>query len=74
MRLWMSGVELGVYMFAGYAMQAIGLQYTSASRSAFLLYLNVKLVPMFELSPSRLINPLIDQLKACSLFRCRCRY
>jgi drug/metabolite transporter (DMT)-like permease len=47
MRLWMSGVELGVYMFAGYAMQAIGLQYTSASRSAFLLYLNVKLVPMF---------------------------
>ena len=29
-----------------YALQAIGLQYTSASRSAFLLYLNVKLVPL----------------------------
>ena len=29
-----------------YALQAIGLQFTSASRSAFLLYLNVKLVPL----------------------------
>jgi len=27
-------------------MQAVGLRYTSASRSAFLLYLNVKLVPV----------------------------
>ena len=44
---WKAGLELGVWMFAGYAMQSIGLQYTTASRSAFLLYLNVKLVPIF---------------------------
>jgi len=43
--LWRSGAELGFWMFAGYALQSIGLQFTSASRSAFLLYLNVKLVP-----------------------------
>jgi drug/metabolite transporter (DMT)-like permease len=47
--VWQSGIELGVYTFAGYAMQSIGLQYTSASRSAFLLYLNVKLVPLLGL-------------------------
>ncbi len=44
-----AGAELGVYTFAGYAMQSIGLQYTTASRSAFLLYLNVKLVPILGL-------------------------
>ena len=47
--VWAAGAELGLYTFAGYAMQSIGLQYTSASRSAFLLYLNVKLVPVFAL-------------------------
>ncbi|KAA8498803.1 putative transporter [Porphyridium purpureum] len=40
------GCELGAWMFAGYALQSAGLQYTDASRSAFLLYLNVKLVPV----------------------------
>lgn len=42
---WRYGSELGAYMFAGYAAQAIGLAYTTAQRSGFLLYLNVKLVP-----------------------------
>ncbi|KAL1523058.1 hypothetical protein AB1Y20_018018 [Prymnesium parvum] len=46
---WRAGVELGGWMFAGYALQAFGLQFTTASRSAFLLYLNVKLVPLFAL-------------------------
>eukprot|EP00624_Nannochloropsis_granulata_P000580 evm.model.NODE_12264_length_9147_cov_31.268940.2 len=45
--LWKAGAELGVWMFLGFALQALGLQYTSASRSGFLLYLNVKLVPLF---------------------------
>jgi len=45
---WKYGAELGIYMFLGYAFQAIGLQTTTASRSGFLLYLNVKLVPFFS--------------------------
>ena len=45
---WRAGAELGVWMFLGYAFQAVGLQTTSASRSCFLLYLNVKLVPIFS--------------------------
>lgn len=45
---WRYGIELGVYMFLGYAFQAIGLETTTASRSGFLLYLNVKLVPFIK--------------------------
>lgn len=45
---WRYGIELGIYMFLGYAFQAIGLETTTASRSGFLLYLNVKLVPFFS--------------------------
>jgi drug/metabolite transporter (DMT)-like permease len=38
-------LELGLYTFLGFAFQSIGLETTTASRSAFLLYLNVKIVP-----------------------------
>ena len=40
------GLDLSVYLFAGYALQSLALLTTSASRSAFLLYLNVKFVPL----------------------------
>mmetsp|Transcript_10982 Transcript_10982/g.33687 ORF Transcript_10982/g.33687 Transcript_10982/m.33687 type:complete len:409 (+) Transcript_10982:86-1312(+) len=40
-----SGAELGFWMFAGYALQSLGLLTTTAGKSAFLLYLNVKIVP-----------------------------
>eukprot|EP00588_Corethron_pennatum_P014641 CAMPEP_0194269908 /NCGR_PEP_ID=MMETSP0169-20130528/4003_1 /TAXON_ID=218684 /ORGANISM="Corethron pennatum, Strain L29A3" /LENGTH=418 /DNA_ID=CAMNT_0039011755 /DNA_START=237 /DNA_END=1490 /DNA_ORIENTATION=+ len=42
---WRYGAELGAYMFAGFAAHAVGLTYTTAQRSGFLLYLNVKIVP-----------------------------
>lgn len=42
---WRWGLEMGFYMFLGYAFQAIGLENTTAQRSGFLLYLNVKFVP-----------------------------
>lgn len=45
-RTWLAGTELAAYMFAGYAFQAVGLLTTTASRSGFLLYLNVKFVPL----------------------------
>jgi drug/metabolite transporter (DMT)-like permease len=46
---WAAGMELGAFSFVGFALQAVGLQFTTASRSAFLLYLNVKLVPVLAL-------------------------
>ncbi|GMI14768.1 hypothetical protein TrLO_g4331 [Triparma laevis f. longispina] len=42
------GLDLGLWMLLGYAFQAVALETTSASRSAFLLYLNVKFVPFFQ--------------------------
>ncbi|CAM9585954.1 unnamed protein product, partial [Phaeothamnion confervicola] len=47
---WRAGSELGLWMFLGFGFQAVGLASTTASRSAFLLYLNVKakqFVPFF---------------------------
>ena len=41
------GAEMGTWMFVGFALQAIGLETTTAQKSGFLLYLNVKLVPFF---------------------------
>lgn len=43
-----AGAELGLYTFLGFGFQAIGLETTSATRSAFLLYLNVKFVPILS--------------------------
>lgn len=44
---WIDGVWLGVLMFVGYATQALGLETTSANRSAFITGLNVVMVPLF---------------------------
>ena len=46
---WRWGCELGVWSFLGFALQTVGLETTTATRSAFLLYLNVKFVPLLEL-------------------------
>ena len=42
---WKWGLEMGFWMFLGFSLQAIGLESTTAQRSGFLLYLNVKFVP-----------------------------
>ena len=46
-KAWRWGLEMGLWMFLGFSLQAIGLETTTASRSGFLLYLNVKFVPFF---------------------------
>ncbi len=43
------GVVCGVFLFAGFLSQAVGLQYTTASRSGFITGLNVVLVPLFTI-------------------------
>jgi drug/metabolite transporter (DMT)-like permease len=45
--LWRAGVELGFLGCVGYAFQAQGLLYTTASRSAFITAVSVVLVPVF---------------------------
>lgn len=40
------GIAAGLFLFAGYAFQTVGLKYTTASKSAFLTSLSVPLVPL----------------------------
>jgi drug/metabolite transporter (DMT)-like permease len=40
------GAIAGLFLFAGYAFQTIGLQFTTASKSAFLTSLSVPMVPL----------------------------
>jgi drug/metabolite transporter (DMT)-like permease len=43
----LSGVIVGVFLWLGYEFQTPGLQYTTASKSAFLTGMSVVLVPLF---------------------------
>ncbi len=45
-RLWRVGLELGFWLWCGYASQANGLRTTTAGRSAFITSLNVVFVPL----------------------------
>eukprot|EP00928_Gymnodinium_smaydae_P098119 TRINITY_DN9049_c0_g6_i3.p1 TRINITY_DN9049_c0_g6~~TRINITY_DN9049_c0_g6_i3.p1 ORF type:complete len:392 (+),score=25.87 TRINITY_DN9049_c0_g6_i3:36-1178(+) len=44
---WKAGLELGCLQLCGFSLAAVGVVYTSAQRNCLLLYLNVKLVPLF---------------------------
>lgn len=44
-KVWRRGSALGVLLFGGYALQTLGLEHTSPSRSAFLTGLTVVFVP-----------------------------
>ena len=48
-----AGLTAGVILFGGYATQTIGLQYTSASTSAFITGLYVVITPVIESAISR---------------------
>lgn len=44
-----AGSTIGIFLFAGYALQTVGLQYTTTSMAGFLTALYVPLVPVFSL-------------------------
>jgi len=43
------GLIIGMFLFAGYALQTTGLQFTTVSKAGFITGLNVPLVPVFLL-------------------------
>jgi drug/metabolite transporter (DMT)-like permease/membrane-associated phospholipid phosphatase len=43
-----AGVLIGIFLFAGYVFQTVGLRYTSASNAGFITGLSVVLVPLFS--------------------------
>lgn len=48
-RLWLIGTWLGLWLFTGYALQTVGLLYTTPAKSGFITGLSVVLVPAFSL-------------------------
>lgn len=43
-----SGLIIGIFLFTGYSLQTIGLQYTTVSKAGFITGLYVPLVPVFS--------------------------
>jgi len=57
-RNWARGALIGIFLFASFAFQTAGLQYTTASRAGFITGLSVVLVPLFSaVVLRRLPNP-----------------
>ncbi|PWK15831.1 DMT family transporter [Tumebacillus permanentifrigoris] len=48
-RIWIGGVILGFWLFAGYAFQTFGLQFTTSSKAGFITGLSVVFVPFLSL-------------------------
>jgi drug/metabolite transporter (DMT)-like permease len=65
--LWRAGLELSFWLWAGYATQAIGLVYTTASRSAFVTSLNVIFVPIFIAMTGKRVSWIIWAAAATAL-------
>lgn len=47
-RTWAAGALVGVFLFAGYAFQTVGMTYTSSSKAGFITGLCVVLVPVLS--------------------------
>lgn len=45
---WRAGVLLGIFLFAGYALQTFGLAYTTSAKAAFITGLSVVIVPVLS--------------------------
>lgn len=59
LKLWIGGVELGVMMWLGFALQTVGLTSTTVGRSAFITSLHVVFVPMLAVLWGHAPKPLI---------------
>lgn len=60
-RVWGGGVLTGTFLFAGYLLQTVGLQYTSAPKSAFLTGLASVMVPLLAAFVYK-TRPLVSEL------------
>lgn len=59
-----SGIVLGAFLYGSYTFQAVGLQYTTASRSAFITGLSVALVPFLYIPIRRRLPGLLPVIGA----------
>src|SRR5271168_3168599 len=57
--LWRYGVEMSVWLFAGYATQAIALRYTTVNRCAFITAMYVVFVPLLAAVAGHRVRPVV---------------
>jgi drug/metabolite transporter (DMT)-like permease len=60
-----TGMFIGLFLFAGYAFQTVGLQYTSASNSGFITSMSVVLVPIMTAIILRRVPTLYAIIGTC---------
>ena len=66
-----AGMLMGLTLFAGFALQIVGLQYTTPSKNAFLTALNVVIVPFiaFVILKKKVgVKGIIGAIMACLLY------
>jgi drug/metabolite transporter (DMT)-like permease len=66
-RLWAAGLELGFWLWCGYATQAIGLRHTTVGRSAFITVLHVVFVPAMTALAGRRVRSVVWLAAAMAL-------
>jgi drug/metabolite transporter (DMT)-like permease len=54
---WRSGILIGIFLFLGYTLQTLGLQYTTASKAGFITGLSVVIVPILSGIKNRQFPP-----------------
>jgi drug/metabolite transporter (DMT)-like permease len=69
-RMWRFAIELGIWLFAGFATQTIGLKYTTVNRSAFITAMNVIFVPMLGAIFGKRIRPIVWAAAVTALAGC----
>jgi drug/metabolite transporter (DMT)-like permease len=69
-RIWRAGIELSIWLFAGFATQTIALRYTTVNRCAFITAMNVIFVPLIAAMFGRRIRPIIWGAAITSLVGC----
>jgi len=56
------GVLMGTLLFAGFSLQSIGIEFTAASKSAFITGLSAVFVPVFLIVHKRKLPPIVNGL------------
>jgi drug/metabolite transporter (DMT)-like permease len=69
-KIWRAGIELSIWLFAGFATQTIALRYTTVNRCAFITAMNVIFVPLIAALFGRRIRPIIWAAAITSLVGC----
>ena len=58
-KVWRYGIELSIWLFAGYATQAIALRYTTVNRCAFITATYVVFVPLLAAIYGHRVRPIV---------------